>query len=96
MACNNDKFLLMIKINNILKGWGNYIADEIGVLSPEIQQISAKRLSICNKCLIRQGLICNSSRKAKNIKTGVRTYGCGCVLTAKTKVLEESCPLDKW
>ena len=86
----------MVSIKDIVKGWGNYIADEIGVLDKETQKLSVKRLSVCNKCLLRSGVLCSSHRMGKNIITGQQTHGCGCILVAKTKVIEAECPLSKW
>ena len=42
---------------------------------------SRKRLLICSKCELRTGIICGD---------------CGCLLIAKTKVNDESCPVKKW
>ena len=86
----------MVNIKNIVKGWGNYIADEIGILDQKTQKLSVERLNICDKCLLRSGMMCNPNRMGKNIKTGQTTFGCGCVLVAKTKVKEAECPLNKW
>jgi hypothetical protein len=44
-------------------------------------EISDERLSICNKCPNKKGSTCSI---------------CGCILTAKTKVLQEPCPVNNW
>lgn len=45
-------------------------------------ELSAERMKICNTCdQLRNGLSCNI---------------CGCFVDAKTRVPEESCPLNKW
>ena len=44
-------------------------------------EISDERLSICKACPNKKGSVC-----------GI----CKCVLTAKTKVLQEPCPVNKW
>lgn len=44
-------------------------------------QVSDRRMEVCNTCPDKKGVAC-----------GI----CGCVLTAKTKVMQESCPVSKW
>lgn len=43
--------------------------------------VSTKRMGICNNCPNKKGVAC-----------GI----CGCILSAKTKVLEEACPENRW
>lgn len=43
--------------------------------------IAKTRLKICVNCPIRKGMICSH---------------CGCILQAKTRIYEESCPIEKW
>jgi hypothetical protein len=50
------------------------------------EQLARKRIAICNKCKSRKhidmiGDICNE---------------CGCVLSAKARVTDEQCELNKW
>jgi hypothetical protein len=68
-------------IGNIVKGWFNVAREQLGVLPSDIKDMSESRLSVCNDCTKRLGFIC-----------GV----CGCVLTAKTKVVNEKCPIGEW
>jgi len=86
----------MSKIFQIVKGWGNVIKQEIGVLEEDIEKMSIERLEVCNKCLLRSGVMCSTTKSGKNLRTGQITTGCGCVLIAKTKVKEAMCPLNKW
>ena len=69
--------------------------------------LSEKRMHICRKCpLILDpmfGPMCNS-KKYLNVDTGKTSYipqegfkkGCGCRLSAKTRVKDSKCPLGKW
>ena len=50
------------------------------------EELAKKRIAICNKCSHKEhidmvGYICNE---------------CGCILDAKTRVLDEKCELNKW
>ncbi len=50
------------------------------------QDISNPRLEICYKCPYK-----------KNIKgIGYICKKCGCILKAKTTIINEKCPLNKW
>lgn len=48
-------------------------------------KLSEKRLDICNNCEYR-----------KNSPLGDICEKCGCVLDAKTRLIDEHCDLDKW
>ena len=53
---------------------------EIGRVSPEIKQ---KRLGICKSC-------------PEFINLSTQCKKCGCIMNAKTKLPNASCPLGKW
>lgn len=53
---------------------------EIGRVSPEIKQ---KRLDICKSC-------------PEFINLSTQCKKCGCIMNAKTKLPNASCPLGKW
>jgi hypothetical protein len=53
---------------------------EIGRVSPEIRE---ERLSICKEC-------------PEFIKLSTQCKQCGCVMSAKTKLPNASCPIGKW
>lgn len=88
-----------MEIGQIVKG---HINEMLGLN----QDISQQRLKICYSCPLYSGKLgglCNS-RLWLNPNTGdVSTTwregyknGCGCRLSAKTKVAEAHCPLNKW
>lgn len=88
-----------MEINNIIQGHWNELIGNNG-------DLSESRLEICYSCPLystRLGGVCNN-RLWLNVNTGdVSTFqkegykkGCGCRLSAKTRVPNESCPLGKW
>lgn len=83
-------------ISNILTGWGNYIKEQIGLLSPQIKQKAEERLLICDACPMREHNTCVKTRIGKNIETGLMVKGCGCNLAAKSMDPNSECPLAKW
>lgn len=54
---------------------------ELPPISPE--ELSAARMNECTDCMHYRKMI-----KQCNL--------CGCLLPLKTKILEASCPIDKW
>lgn len=82
-------------VGEIYEGWKNVILDKMEILDPIVKQIAEERLAICYKCSVRSKRNVCSSRNFEVIN-GVKTYGCGCPLTAKTKSLISKCPLSKW
>lgn len=50
------------------------------------EELARKRIAICNKC----------SHKLHLDMIGDICDECGCVLEAKTRVLDEQCDLNKW
>lgn len=86
----------MSKIKEILDGWGNRIKNEFGLLDRETMKLSAKRLSICDECEVRNGNSCSTQRMGYNEKKGQMVYGCGCNIAAKTMSPTSKCPRDLW
>lgn len=88
------------QITDIAKGHYNEILNREEV-------ISKKRLQICKNCPILSdtmfGMMCDS-KKYLDPKTNQVSYvakdgykkGCGCRLSAKTRVLDAKCPQGKW
>ena len=71
------------------------------------KELHAKRMKICSKCKLYKidnifGAMCNSSlylnpktdEISRQEKPGF-TEGCGCILSAKTRVPHAHCPVDK-
>ena len=86
----------MGQINEILTGWGNVVRDKIGLLDTQTRIISIQRMQICDECPMRDGNRCDPNRWGTHVKTGIKTRGCGCSLSAKTLSPESECPLGKW
>lgn len=88
-----------MEIGQIIKGHIN----EILSLNKDI---SEERLKICYYCPLyspKFGGMCNNrlwlnpnTGDVSTVKKDGYKRGCGCRLLSKTKVLEASCPLDKW
>lgn len=85
---------------------GNIIQGHLNNLLNINEEMSKNRLKICYACPLftsRFGGMCNS-RLWLNPNTGdvslveEKDYkrGCGCVLSAKTRVASQSCPAGKW
>jgi len=83
----------------IVKGYTNLILNNK-------EELSKNRLKICYSCPLyssKLGGMCNN-RLWYNVNTGdVSTTeklgykrGCGCKLSAKTRVPEAHCPVNKW
>jgi hypothetical protein len=77
---NNRKKILEGITNNVFK-------------KEHVEQIAAERLEICKTCSnydeTGEGCMFPGSQPCCNIKTG----GCGCSLTFKTRSLSSECPL---
>lgn len=73
-------------IKKIYEGWKNHILPKN---KDFINQISNKRLAICNDCEYH-------SKNHKSIRIDTHCTNCGCTLSAKTKCLTCECPLQKW
>jgi|TARA_R110000851_G_scaffold2472_7_gene9817 hypothetical protein len=86
----------MSQIKQILEGWGNVIKDQFNAVDPTTKKLSKTRMLECDPCPIRQGNTCSPTIYGYHIKTGDRTSGCGCNISAKTLSLSSSCPMGKW
>jgi hypothetical protein len=58
-------------------------------LKKVIKKTSKERLAICEACEYH-------SKNKKTIRPDAHCTNCGCTLSAKTKCLSCSCPLEKW
>ena len=89
-----------MNIKNILKGHVNELLNRN-------EDLFNQRMEICNKCPLMSkeiiGKVC--SRKIYiNIETNETSivptigfvHGCGCRLDAKTRGIENECPIGKW
>lgn len=78
-------------LKQIAEGWGQVVADELGLLDEETQKMASERLKKCEKCPLRSETNWCSSFKEHE---GVR--GCGCHLIAASKVKDKECPRGLW
>ena len=78
----------MIKIKEIYEGLRNNLLPP-EKLKEQIAVVSADRLAICNECE-------NHSKNHSNIRPDAHCMACGCTLSAKSKCLSCSCPIEKW
>lgn len=92
-------YIKVMEVKHIVQG---YINDVFNIN----ENISKNRLKICYGCPLyshRFGGVCNS-RLWLNVQTGDVSItkkdgykkGCGCKLSAKTRVPNAKCPLNKW
>ena len=74
----------MAKIKEILEGWKNLIWED-----PDIEDLAIKRLEVCAECDSR-------SNYPQAVSLFSQCLACGCVIEAKTRCKDCSCPLSKW
>ena len=86
------------QIKEIAEGWTNY------ALGRE-KELSESRMKICRECsLYNEKTDRCDSKRCYNKETGeLKTYpekgficGCGCVLHAKSRLINAKCPMLKW
>jgi hypothetical protein len=61
-------------------------------LKEKINDIGDERISICNDCVHHS----DNKPNHKSNRPDKHCTLCGCTLSAKTKCLSCSCPIDKW
>jgi hypothetical protein len=86
----------MSQIINILEGWGNVVRNHFDMLDSDTKSTSTSRLVHCDNCDLRTSNSCDTDKYGYHVKTGKRTYGCGCNIAAKTLARNSECPLGKW
>lgn len=82
----------MTNLRSIIKGWKNYIgSDSVGLATAE------KRAKICAACdeITSGKILMILPDEVKEIQ-GMKCGKCQCPLSAKTRSLNETCPLKKW
>lgn len=84
----------MKKIYPILLSIYYFILLKVKLLDDDIISLQKKRLPICNKCTLKNGIYCS---KKKQLNAGPQNIkGCGCIFFLKTLIPKEKCPLKKW
>jgi hypothetical protein len=86
----------MSKIKDIIEGWGRLLFQNYDDLAPGLKERVEARLSICDECKIRNGVVCDPTKTGTHEQTGKIVRGCGCHLRAKAMAVNSSCPLGKW
>lgn len=77
-----------MNLNQIYEGWRNNLIPP-KELKELIAKTSQERLEICSQCEWH-------SKNHKSVRPDDHCTNCGCTLSAKTKCLSCSCPLEKW
>lgn len=78
----------MINFSQIYEGWRNKLIPP-SKLKDLITSTSEERINICLNCP-------HHSKFHKTVRPDDHCTNCGCTLSAKTKCLSCSCPLNKW
>lgn len=78
----------MINLAQIYEGWRNKLVPPAH-LKKLISDTAEERINICLNCP-------NHSRFHKTVRLDDHCINCGCTLSAKTRCLSCSCPLNKW
>lgn len=71
------------KASDIVEGFTNLLKSKLLISESDIDELAEKRMSVCNSC------------EFKKVVTN-RCRACGCYLPAKTRVLKQKCPKNKW
>lgn len=78
-------------LSQIYEGWKNNLLPS-EKLKTAILETSNKRIAICKQCEFHSA----NRKNYKTIRPDAHCTHCGCTLSAKTKCLSCSCPLNKW
>lgn len=73
----------MKKLKDILNGYVNLIKNKLNLSSEEIENLSKKRLDICNIC-------------PKYLSKIGTCDVCGCYMPSKSRVRDAQCPENFW
>ena len=80
-----------MNLMQIYEGWKNHLLPKES-LKEKIIEISSERISICNACVHHS----DNKPGYKSNRPDKHCTNCGCTLSAKTKCLSCSCPINKW
>lgn len=79
---------LKTKFKHIYQGWKNDLFPSQDI-KEYIEKLSAERLQICAACPY-------NSTPGKVVRFYSTCNDCGCILSAKSKCVDEACPQGKW
>lgn len=82
----------MIKIKNILNGWGNFI--EKSEVTETVAESRAKICATCFEC--KEGKLLALIKDDLKEVEGHYCALCYCPISAKIRSINERCPLSKW
>ena len=82
----------MIKIKNILNGWGNFI--EKSEVTETLAESRAKICATCFEC--KEGKLLALIKDDLKEVEGHYCALCYCPISAKIRSINERCPLSKW
>jgi len=75
------------KLKQIAEGYVNLAKKGLGVAQKDLEQLAVDRYTICNSC----------PNLSKGDHVNLNTCDvCGCLLGAKIRSIDASCPKDKW
>ena len=90
-----------MSLNKIIEGHYNNLIDKN-------RDLLEKRIKICRNCKLYTvdnifGEVCNkylflnpvTNETSEVAKPGFK-HGCGCILVAKARLVDEECPIKKW
>ena len=86
---------MSVNLLHIAEGWGK----SLGWLevSPENQQLSNERMSICAKCpFAKESKFLKLFKGEGKSMKAIYCSRCGCPVNEKTLVTDEKCPENKW
>jgi hypothetical protein len=82
----------MSKVNNILKGWKNFISK-----SEVLEHIAVQRAVHCVSCVeLKEGRLLNLVKDELKEIQGFYCGLCYCPLSAKLRSEKETCPKNNW
>lgn len=83
-----------MKLSEIYEGWRNRLIPPAD-MKDKIEAVSASRMEICQECRFYSE---NRKRKEgyKSRRPDLHCTHCGCTLSAKTRCLSCSCPVNHW
>ena len=88
MGCGSCGGKLAAAVNHVAHGVAGLAKAAAGIDRPP-EEIIAERRAICRACSHAVPCVASVGKFCKCAK-------CGCLLRAKTAVMEESCPMRKW
>lgn len=80
-----------MSFSQILEGWRNHIIPP-QEMKNVINKTSEERMSICKKC----EWFSKNRENYTTLRPDEHCTNCGCTLSAKTKCLSCSCPINLW